>query len=163
MEKAGRRLRPSDKCPPRACRELKAEAKCSICTAPRHVPGFPGYLTGLLTIRPLTRSLAKKGKRIVHPLGPVRLASQPRGTLSRNSVARTPLLVLQQAIFPMMLSSCGFRLIVQFQCHGGRQKRSPGTIRFMAASEPPIPPWLRPVVRYRPVPGLSMVELDVMS
>jgi hypothetical protein len=41
----------------------------SICTAPRAVLGFPGYLTGLLTIRPHTESLAKKGRRIVHPLG----------------------------------------------------------------------------------------------
>jgi hypothetical protein len=35
--------------------------------------GFPGYLTGLQTIRPLTRSFAKKGNRIVHPPGPSRL------------------------------------------------------------------------------------------
>jgi hypothetical protein len=31
------------------------------------------YLTGLLTIRPSTQSLAKKGRRILHPLGPLRL------------------------------------------------------------------------------------------
>ena len=44
----------------------------SICTAPRDELGFPGYLTGLLTIRPHTESLAKKGRRIVHPLGSLR-------------------------------------------------------------------------------------------
>jgi hypothetical protein len=41
----------------------------SICTAPRDELRFPGYLTGLLTIRPHTQSLPKKGRSILHPLG----------------------------------------------------------------------------------------------
>jgi hypothetical protein len=43
----------------------------SICTAPRDEHRFPGLPDGLLTIRPYTRWLAKKGTRIVHPWGPL--------------------------------------------------------------------------------------------
>ena len=41
--------------------------------------GFPGYLTGLLMIRPLARSLANKSNRIVHPPGPLRLELRQGG------------------------------------------------------------------------------------
>ncbi len=59
-------------------------ARCSICTAPRYGPGFPGYLTGLLTIRPLARLLAKKGNRIVHPPSPLRLEVAAEGNTQRG-------------------------------------------------------------------------------
>jgi hypothetical protein len=42
----------------------------SICTARREGLGFPGYLTGLLTIMPIGK---KKDNRIVHPLSPARV------------------------------------------------------------------------------------------
>ena len=41
----------------------------SICTAPRDVLGFPGYLTGLLTIRPHHWVACKKGQEDRTPTG----------------------------------------------------------------------------------------------